>query len=284
METPREHQLDVTYRYPQFHRALLKEDSAFERGVRPGAMFPDFTLTDIVGNKIRRDDLLGKPVLLVAASVTCPMTASAMPILHRFHREYGEKVRFVTLYVREAHPGESFPQPEKMTEKRLHARELRERDLISWQMLVDDIDGTVHHALDNKPSAAVFLDADGTVVYRSLWSNDRRALQRGFDTLFDHSASPDERQSHFVPMLSGLGSMHEVLDEAGPQAKRDVMREAAPMYALARVAGLFRPLPPLGRGIAASVATAGVGLLFAMGVKKLLGRGRSRRTGPPVTP
>jgi hypothetical protein len=61
-------------------------------------------------------------------------------------------------------------------------------------------------------------------------------------------------------MLSGLGSMHEVLQASGRQARRDVMRQAWPMYGLARVASWYRPLPPLARGIAALLtASAAVG-------------------------
>ena len=43
-----------------------------------------------------------------------------------------------------------------------------------------------------------------------------------------------------VPMLKGIGMMDEVLSSAGQEAKRDVLREAPPMYALARLATLFR--------------------------------------------
>lgn len=271
-----------SYRHAHFQRAQLsRADAAFGGGGAPGGLFPDFELTDIVGNKVRLDHLLGLPTVIIAVSVTCPMAASAMPVLRRLDESYGSRARIVLLYVREAHPGESFPQPETMTEKRLHAREFRERDAVPWLVLVDDLDGTVHRALDFKPNAAVFLDADGTVVYRSLWANDRRAMQRGFETLLDRAQEPGQRQSHLVPMLTGLGTMHEVISEAGPQARRDMLREAAPLYALARVAGLFKPLSPLGRGIAATVATGGVGLLLAVGARRAL---RRRRTMRPVVP
>ena len=34
------------------------------------------------------------------------MTASAGPVLKRLYQEFGDRVAFGTLYVREAHPGE----------------------------------------------------------------------------------------------------------------------------------------------------------------------------------
>lgn len=48
---------------------------------------------------------------------------------------------------------------------------------------------------------------------------------------------------------------------AGPEAVRDLRREAPPVWLLAEVAGRFRPLSPLGRGIA-SVATLAGGLVL----------------------
>ena len=73
-------------------------------------------------------------------------------------------------------------------------------------------------------------------------------------------------------MVSGMGKMYEILGSAGQQAQQDVLREAPPMYAMARLAALFRPLPPLGRGIAA-IAISVLGLTVALiGLRWLLTR------------
>jgi hypothetical protein len=40
------------------------------------------------------------------------MTASAVPALKKLWAEFGSRVAFITLYVREAHPGENYPQPQ----------------------------------------------------------------------------------------------------------------------------------------------------------------------------
>ncbi len=53
--------------------------------------------------------------------------------------------------------------------------------------------------------------------------------------------------------------MYEALDLAGEEAKRDILRELGPVYYLARLAHALRPLPPLGRGIAA-ISTTGIGM------------------------
>lgn len=49
------------------------------------------------------------------------------PALRELHEEFGDRVRFVTVYVREAHPGERYPQPEERDRKLRHARDYRER-------------------------------------------------------------------------------------------------------------------------------------------------------------
>ena len=45
------------------------------------------------------------------------MTASAGSALKQLHEEFGDRVAFVTLYVREAHPGERYPQSQTLEQK-----------------------------------------------------------------------------------------------------------------------------------------------------------------------
>ncbi len=134
------------------------------------------------------------------------MTASAGPALKQLHGEFGDGVAFVSMYVREAHPGENFPQPETFEEKLEHARAYKERDGIPWTVAVDDIEGSLHRTLDPKPHAAYIMDARGSVAFRSLWANDERTLREGLKEI---SANPEatigERQPKAVPMLKGLG-------------------------------------------------------------------------------
>ena len=47
--------------------------------------------------------------------------------------------------------------------------------------------------------------------------------------------------------------MYPVLREAGAKALDDVKRDAPPIYAMARMANIFKPLPPIGRSLAAIV-------------------------------
>src|SRR5919198_1156104 len=175
------------------------------------------------------------------------MTASAGPALRRFHREYGDRIAFVTLYVREAHPGERYPQPTTMDEKIRHARDYAARDGIPWPIVVDDLEGGFHRALDDKPNAAYLVDARGVVAFRTLWSNDVGRVEEALRAAARGEPLPErhrESQRKAAPMMRGLGCMRETFRVAGGEAARDVAREVPPMYGLAWLASLFRPLPP----------------------------------------
>lgn len=160
------------YRYPQFYRELLAHDFVWEGGRPPGEPFPDFEVTTLDGGTLRRDDLLGEPFLIVFASYTWPMTRSARGALHRVHDAYGDRIRFITLCVREAHPGDDYPQPNTLDRKLTPARDYAQRDDITWTVAVDDVEGTLHRQLDAKPHAAYLVGPDGKVVFRTLWANE----------------------------------------------------------------------------------------------------------------
>lgn len=205
------------------------------------------------------------------------MTASAGPVLKRLYEGFGDRVAFVTLYVREAHPGERIPQPETFKEKMQHARMYKERDQIPWPVVVDDLEGALHRALDPQPNAAYLMDADGKVAFRALWSNDVGALRNALEAVVSRSPGVvRERQTTPVPLLMGMGAMEETFDAAGPTAWQDIWRAAPPMYVLGHLAGWFRPLSPLARGVTAT-ATSVAGLAMALGIiRSLLRRSRSR--------
>lgn len=186
------------------------------------------------------------------------MTRSAGPALHDLHERFGDLIEFVSLYVREAHPGDRYPQPDTFDRKLQHARDYAERDRIRWTVAVDDVEGSLHRQLDPKPHAAYLVGTDGRVLWRTLWANDDRRLRAAMEAVAE-GRLPDDREVEplMVPMVAGAGSMWEIWEAAGGHAKTDVLRQAPPVYLSARLADLFRPLPPLARGalgMAASMA------------------------------
>lgn len=50
----------------------------------------------------------GRPQVRFFGSLTCPVTESAGPEMVELYRKYGHAVDFVAVYVREAHPGQTY--------------------------------------------------------------------------------------------------------------------------------------------------------------------------------
>jgi hypothetical protein len=238
------------YRYDNFTIKLLLQDLRFHRGsLAPGDDLEVEHMTDPSGSTVR---LLGtgRPLLLVTGSMTCPMTASAMPLLLRLHREFADRLDFVLLSAREAHPGENYPQPKTEAEVRERARILCSHYDIPFPVVVDDVDGRLHRLLDSKPNAAFLFDRHGTLVFRSMWSSDERRLRAALDAVVNGKAPSIEQSTAMLyPMARAIGSVDEVTRRAGSRARRDLWRSALPMAVAGRVAAAFRFLSPDRRGV-----------------------------------
>lgn len=204
------------------------------------------------------------------------MTASAGPALKELHEEFGDRIGFVSLYVREAHPGDDYPQPESLDRKMAHARDYQQREQLAWPVAVDDIEGNLHRALDPKPDAAYLMASDGTVLWRSLWANVPELLREGLEAAAA-GRLPDQRQREprLRPMLAGSAVMWDVLGLSGGHAKTDVAREAPPMLLTAWIASLLPPLPLRARGaVAMAISMAPLMAAIAWGTRIMVRRHR----------
>ena len=255
------------YRYDHFTTKLLIHDGSFHKGAkRPGETLPEFDLPTTDGDRVATQDFVGdRPLFLVTGSITCPMTASAMPSVKRLYAQCGEDVAFVMLNVREAHPGENYPQPGTMEEKMDHARTLKDFYQLPWPVAVDDLEGTLNIAMDAKPNSAYLIDREGKIVFRSVWARDlkgsiRRALE---SAAREEPLAKDESRALLRPVILASGVIDEVMKRAGPTALRDHWRSNFPLQLAARVASWFRPLSPDWRGITA-VATLGTATVLAV--------------------
>jgi len=261
---------DVTdeYRYQRFTTSLLFRDLRFcKDAAAPGDAFPKFEMITTDGFRLVNDDVFGdKPVIFIFGSMTCPMTASAAPSVQELYEEFGDRVNFIMMYVREAHPGERFAQSETIEEKLDYARALGDFYDILWTVAADNIDGDLHRALDPKPNSAFLMDNEGAILFRSLWASDYCALRMALDAAAD-GRTPETKQSVKMigPVARAMGHVQEVMKRGGPQAVRDLWLAGFPMAMAGRVATLFSPLSPDQRGIAA-VVTLAFGMVVAIGL------------------
>ncbi len=89
-------------------------------------------------------------------------------------KKYADRrVASVFLYTREAHPGELHPHLESFDQKLSNAREMIQRLGVERKMLVDDYEGTVHHAYGLLPNMTYIVARRGRIVYRAGWTDAR---------------------------------------------------------------------------------------------------------------
>jgi thiol-disulfide isomerase/thioredoxin len=247
------------YRYKHFTTSLLFRDLRFRKdAAAPGDAFPKFELVTTDNSRLVNDDVFGeKPVIFIFGSMTCPMTASAAPSVQELHDEFGGRVTFIMMYVREAHPGEYFAQSETIEEKLGYARALKDFYDIQWTVAADNVDGDLHRALDPKPNSAFLMDKDGTILFRSLWASDYEALSQALDAAANGRALPMKQSTKMIgPVMRAMGSVQQVMTRGGPQAVKDLWRAGLPMALAGRLATYFSPLSRDNRGIAAVLTLA----------------------------
>lgn len=255
-------QTQSQYRYERFTMSLLLQDLRFSKeALQPGDLFPITDLCDTYNGPVRLGGERPRPQLLVTGSITCPMTASSMPVIHDLYREFGEQVDFVLLATREAHPGENYPQPHDHEAKASRARAFEKHHRVPYSVAVDDIEGTVHQLLDGKPNTAYLIDESGSVVFRSHWARDERSLRKALlSVISGRTPTQAESVAMLGPVARAMGSVDDVMHRAGPQAKRDLWLSGIPMAMAGKVARLFGFLEPDHSGIAAAI-TIGVGMI-----------------------
>ena len=256
------------YRFERVTMALLMDDSRFGKNTpSAGDPFPQFELTTTDGRRIGKDDFVGKcPLLVVFGSKSCPLTVSSIEPLKQLHQKFGRDIEFVMLNVREAHPGEYNRQPTNYEQKLSRAEELQTQYEIPWVVAVDDIDGTLHRALDTKPNAAYLMDKNGKIAFRGLFAGDDTALEQALLSVSKDRPTPKKQSRAMLkPMLRTIGFIDSILKEAGPQAQHDMLRAAPPLILAAKIANLFQFLPKSQRGAATLTSIAVVMVAIAAG-------------------
>jgi thiol-disulfide isomerase/thioredoxin len=223
------------YRFDHLTLPMVMRDMRFaSTDPAPGEHVPAFDLPTIDGGRLRSSDLGGRPVLLIFGSSTCPVTDNAAPGLIELHRRFGDCVRFIIVNVREAHPGEAFPQPKTMDVKMAHARGLRDIHGFAFDVAADDIDGTLHRAMSPKPNSAYVLAPDGTILFRAQWANDTQALAAALEAVVRRRLpQPSESGGVLKPTFRMLRNIAPVLDRAGAGAWVDMWLVAPPLAMMA---------------------------------------------------
>jgi hypothetical protein len=77
----------------------------------------------------------------------------------------------VFIYTREAHPGENVLHHDSFVRKLACASRLAEEAGIGRDILVDDLDGTVHRAYGLMPNMTWVIGRGGRIAYKANWTS-----------------------------------------------------------------------------------------------------------------
>jgi len=260
------------YNYNRFQAMTLGRDVklvANPVGPLPGDVAPDFTLEDTSGKSWTLKELRGQAVVLIFASGTCPMTTGSLPGLSKLYAERKGTEQWLTVYVREAHPGEDMPAHGTMEQKRHQAERLKREASVAWPILVDELDGSTHQQYSVLPNHVFLIDHDGVVAFRGEFVHAPtlfRALEQ-LEQQGNRGVIPlgiDKRPHMLGPTAYGWRG----LDRGGKVSKQDVIKKMPPLAAnllmgkamqplLAPLASRSRPLPPQAK-VAMTVGALGV--------------------------
>ncbi|MBX6342910.1 MAG: hypothetical protein IRY97_10665 [Thermomicrobiaceae bacterium] len=206
------------------------------------------------------------------------MTVGSVEPLKRLHARYGERVQFVDVLVRQAHPGPAEPPYQTMEQKLEDARRYRREEGIPWPVVADDVEGTVHQGYGGLADPSYLIGADGRVAFYDVVTY-APTLDRAIRDLLGRGGSGVvaggvDRVPHLLPALTGGWPG---LARGLPQSVTDLML-AAPGAPLALWLGyqlrpLLAPLTlrdrPLPWGVRAALLAA-----VALIVARLARRGR----------
>ena len=147
--------------------------------------------------------------------------------LNELYARYRDKgFEFLTIYVREPHPGENYTEHHSWEQKHSYACQCREQDGVQTPLLIDDLPGTVHRAYGEMPNMVYVIGKDGRIFYRSMWT-DHAEIESVLEDLLrvDEAATAGTRvrTSYTERLVVTAGYRREiserVLGRAGPKAK-----------------------------------------------------------------
>lgn len=185
------------------------------KGAKAGEKAIDFDAFGLDGEKVKLSDYFGTWLVLETGSFSCPMYVGNIQKMNRLAKEFND-VRFLVLYVREAHPGSSVPPLKSIKEKLDHAKRLPGEENEQRTIIVDTLDGNAHKLYGSYPDAVYILNPQGTVVFRSDWaipSEVQKVLSQGRNEI--------HKRDHYEPGKPSLPMTFRVLKRAGLNALWD---------------------------------------------------------------
>jgi hypothetical protein len=163
-------------------------------------------------------------VVLEFGSYTCPIFCGHIPAMEDVARRHPEAA-FLVIYTREAHPGEVTPEHRSVEAKQAAARRLMDEELLSRTVLIDNLDGGMHHLYGAAWDSVYVLDSAHKVVLRQAWAHPDD-VESVLAALASGAAMTPRQTTNMAPSTGapiGLGLLR-----GGKQALLDFYQTAPP--------------------------------------------------------
>jgi hypothetical protein len=195
--------------------------------------------------------------------------------------EWENKVHFLEVFIRQAHPGPAVPFYDSYERKAEDARAYKTKENIPWTVVVDDLDGTVHQAYGGLADPSYVLNADGNVAFYNTWTfapTLHRALARlaGSPQACVVGGGVDKIPRLLPSLINGWPAIERGL----PQSYEDLQR-AAPGSAIAlktgyRFKSLMTPVTTRSKPLPPAVVTIAWGMALLCMARRIFRRSKSR--------
>ena len=157
-----------------------QEIGSLQPGPQLDDLAPDFTLTTLQGEPITLSKEVGdKPIVLVFGNFTCGPFRSQAGNIEKLYNRYKDRAKFFLIYVREAHPKESWwlmsnqragieiAQPKDFSGRREVAETCQRHLELQIPFLVDSIDDTVGSQYSGMPNRLYLIDQQGHIAFKN---------------------------------------------------------------------------------------------------------------------
>lgn len=158
----------MTYNYKKF--SAKEYDFSESRGLQIGDAVPNFKLSSLTGEEVYLFDDVNSVTVIELGSITCPLYSGNIEGMNILKEKYPD-INFKVLYIREAHPGKKISRHTSLEEKVKDAGDIQKYFAEKREIVVDDIEGTVHKSLGLLPNTILIVGKDKKILYRADWNN-----------------------------------------------------------------------------------------------------------------
>lgn len=157
-----------------------QEVGSLQPGPNLGDAAPDFSLQSLSGETVTLTNEIGeKPIVLIFGNFTCGPFRSQAGNIEKLYERYKDRAKFYLVYVREAHPAESWwmmsnkkvgidvAQPVSDDQRRAVAQTCQQRLDLEVPFLVDTVDDLVGGVYSGMPNRLYLIDSAGKIAFKN---------------------------------------------------------------------------------------------------------------------